>query len=394
MAYDAMGAASGVDVEYGGDEGGLPTYVYSPTGDTHSGEGEVFRGSYKGHDPYELTTYGGETVDYLTHAALSAASKEAGTEFRIMQGSHNAGGVAASGGTHDGGGVVDLAPTNGDWEGAVTAMRKMGFAAWVRNVPGHGYAGSGAHIHAVLIGNERLSSQAAVQVQSYLNNDDGLVGTRADDSTRAYVNNRFEWGDALAQERGEAVSRSAGFLGTPFAWGGKDYSGIDDLGLARKVYGDLVPSARTIADLVDMAEPTPLAEADEGDLLAWNNGKQLGVSIGEGLVITTGGPGGAVQVVDLNDVASPIFTVPMANLPTRTNTRDPFSPPTSPSVYAPPEVRKSRLDPVTYGTTPASPSSTSPAPVSTHRGTDRGGLGDVKTKGGNPGQTHPGLQEF
>lgn len=325
-------AGGSVESSYGGDEGGLPTYTYTPTGgqiagavDSH-GEGEVFRGSYKGKDPYDLTTWDGETVDFLTHAALSAASKEAGTDFHMMQGSHNAGGVAASGGTHDGGGVVDIAPANGDWEGAVTAMRKMGFAAWVRNVPGHGYAGSGAHIHAVLIGNERLSSQAAVQVQSYLNNDDGLVGSRADDSTRAYVGNRFEWGDALAQEREKAVSRSAGFLGTPFAWGGKDYTGIDDFGLARQVYGNLVPSARTVADLVELAEPTPLNETDEGDLLAWGNGKQLGISIGEGLVITTGGPGGAVQVVDLSEIASPIFTVPMANLPTRENTRDPFTP--------------------------------------------------------------------
>ena len=131
-------------------------------------------------------------MDNFTAAALQAASNEAGTDWRILQGSFSSD-VAASGSTHSGGGVIDIAPTNGDWEGAVTALRKIGFAAWVRNVPGHGYAGSGEHIHAVLMGDEQLSDQAAIQVQSYLNNDNGLAGSAPDDGPRQFVNNRFSW---------------------------------------------------------------------------------------------------------------------------------------------------------------------------------------------------------
>ena len=112
--------------------------------------------------------------------------------------------MAASGSTHAGGGVVDIAPTNGDWEGAVTALRKIGFAAWIRNVPGHGYAGSGEHIHAVLMGDEQMSDQAAIQVQSYLNNDNGLEGSTPDDGPRQFVNNRFSWDEMAACRRRHA----------------------------------------------------------------------------------------------------------------------------------------------------------------------------------------------
>ena len=78
--------------------------------------------------------------------------------WHVIQGSFSDD-VSASGSTHAGGGVVDIAPTNGDWEGAVTALRKIGFSAWIRNAPGHGYAGSGEHIHAVLMGDEQIRTR-------------------------------------------------------------------------------------------------------------------------------------------------------------------------------------------------------------------------------------------
>ena len=163
-------------------------------------------------------------MDNFTAAALQAASSEAGTDWRILQGSFS-NDVAASGSTHAGGGVVDIAPTNGDWEGAVTALRKIGFAAWIRNVPGHGYAGSGEHIHAVLMGDEQLSDQAAIQVQSYLNNDNGLEGSAPDDGPREFVNNRFSWDERVC--RGAVGGR----------WRRAAYDQID-AGLAPTAVGD------------------------------------------------------------------------------------------------------------------------------------------------------------
>lgn len=130
-------------------------------------------------DRYEIVTFHGKRVDKYTRAALLAVEKELGYELTIVQGSYNAGGVSASAGTHDGGGVVDLAPT--DRENKVKALRKHGFAAWYRpTLPGVW----GAHIHAVLIGNAKLSRSAANQVTAYRNRRDGLKGNAVDNTWR------------------------------------------------------------------------------------------------------------------------------------------------------------------------------------------------------------------
>lgn len=325
-AVPQQSAPSGSQAPAGGSGGASGAAPPAGTATTHvshamsdllieapAGPGEVFAGSFAGKSPYELTQWDGHTVDYMTAAALEAAKAEFGGDLRMMQGSHNDGGVAASGGTHDGGGVVDLSVPDGNWEGAVTALRKIGFAAWVRNVPGYGQAGSGAHIHAVLIGNEQLSPQAQTQVNSYLNNDDGLVGSRADDGPRDYVNNRFTWGDAqqleqkkLRQGNNAAVRRTMKLVGLPHKWGGKDYEGLDGEGLVRMVFeqeGTKLP--KHILDMVSTSEPVPVKDMVEGDMIVWDSHPEwgtphLGIYMGSGLYAEVR-PGGQVQVSDIAD---------------------------------------------------------------------------------------------
>lgn len=126
-------------------------------------------------DPYAKTVRDGKVIDALTEGAIKRAEQILGRRIALTQGSYNAGGVAASAGTHDGGGVVDV-PAGG-WEEVVTALRAVGFAAWFRPaVPGLWPA----HIHAVLIGHGRLAPSAARQVQSYLGRRDGLVSNAID----------------------------------------------------------------------------------------------------------------------------------------------------------------------------------------------------------------------
>lgn len=138
--------------------------------------------------PYALTTYDGKKVDWLTRAALEEASARLGYDLTILQGSYNAGGVKASAGTHDGGGAVDLSPWH--WQEKVRELRRTGFAAWHRPaIPGVW----GEHIHAVLIGNARLSAGAASQVRDYLAGRNGLANHGADDGPREFVNRRFRW---------------------------------------------------------------------------------------------------------------------------------------------------------------------------------------------------------
>jgi hypothetical protein len=87
----------------------------------------------------------------------------------ITQGSYNPGGVAASFGTHDGGGAVDISVTrNGrvlrkELPDAIRALRIAGFAAWVREVNDL-YLGSPIHIHAIAIGDMELSPIAREQL--------------------------------------------------------------------------------------------------------------------------------------------------------------------------------------------------------------------------------------
>ena len=124
--------------------------------------------------PYDKTTHDGNTVDWLTKTALLAAEKRLGYTLTITQGSYNSS-VSQSAGTHDGGGAVDLAAF--DHRRKVRVLRDLGFAAWFRPaIPGHWPD----HIHAIQIGNDRLSEDARDQVDSYRRGRDGLAGDNVD----------------------------------------------------------------------------------------------------------------------------------------------------------------------------------------------------------------------
>lgn len=125
-------------------------------------------------DDYTRVTIGNATVNQRTYWMLERAQTLYGgtiplTGAGITQGSYNPGGVAASFGTHDGGGVVDLTVRNipydfsikwDDIPKLIDSLRLAGFAAYYRDerenlVP---------HIHAVAIGDRDLSPAAAEQL--------------------------------------------------------------------------------------------------------------------------------------------------------------------------------------------------------------------------------------
>jgi hypothetical protein len=102
----------------------------------------------------------------------------------LTQGSYT-NGEEASFGTHDGGGAVDLSLRDlNDWhhilydesEAIILALRRAGFAAWVRDV-GELYANSPLHIHAIAIGDAELSEAAQRQLvgpEGYFRGFNGL----------------------------------------------------------------------------------------------------------------------------------------------------------------------------------------------------------------------------
>ncbi|WP_244166169.1 peptidoglycan-binding domain-containing protein [Micromonospora saelicesensis] len=126
----------------------------------------------------------GYVVNARTQAMLAEAQRLLGYTLVLDQGSYNPGGDPTSAGTHDGGGVVDIAVTGmtAAKRTAVTrALRQVGFAAWVRN-PNQG--DWPWHIHATAINDTDLSSQAQHQVGDYYLGMNGLANQGPDDGPR------------------------------------------------------------------------------------------------------------------------------------------------------------------------------------------------------------------
>lgn len=106
---------------------------------------------------------GGGTVTAQDASGLADAGISPGL---VTQGSFSTG-VAASAGTHDGDGVVDLGTTDG---GTEAALRNAGWAAWIR---GNG-DGMSPHTHAVLMRATGIAPAAMGQVLDFINGGTGL----------------------------------------------------------------------------------------------------------------------------------------------------------------------------------------------------------------------------
>jgi hypothetical protein len=172
----ARGAARGAAKKAAKGAGGPPRQRAAAPARTH------VLTEQKWPPPFELTVFGDGTpkrVDWKTRAALEEAERRLGYPLTIVQGSYNAGGVSASAGTHDRGGVVDLLAW--DSKRKVRVLRSVGFAAWYRPTVRGLW---GEHIHAVLIDHGALADSAARQVASYRAGRDGLRSNRVDRTWR------------------------------------------------------------------------------------------------------------------------------------------------------------------------------------------------------------------
>lgn len=142
---------------------------------------------HKPVEDYTRVTVNGETVNRRTALMLDTAVAlygGPGDLRRVVQGSYTDE-LAASFGTHAGGGVVDISIRNPaqpseylfqEVEAMVQALRQAGFAAWYR-APGEVYEGSAPHIHAVAIGDQELFPAAQEQLtgsHGYFRGMDGL----------------------------------------------------------------------------------------------------------------------------------------------------------------------------------------------------------------------------
>lgn len=135
--------------------------------------------------PYDRLSFRGVTLSRRTAAAFAYAERKAGLAGRVMlaQGSYSTG-VAASAGTHDGGGALDCSVRNltpDERKRLVVALKSAGFAAWHRPAMAGVW---GEHIHCVDIGASDVAAGAAAQVRAYDAHRDGLRGNAWDPTYR------------------------------------------------------------------------------------------------------------------------------------------------------------------------------------------------------------------
>ena len=144
--------------------------------------------------PYDRIQFRGVTLSRRTAAAFQYAEKKARLQGKVIlaQGSYNKG-VAASAGTHDGGGVLDCSVRNlttAERKRLVVALKSAGFAAWFRQAtPGVW----GPHIHALDIGAADMAAGARAQVVSFDQHRDGLKGNGWDATYRPDPKVKFSY---------------------------------------------------------------------------------------------------------------------------------------------------------------------------------------------------------
>lgn len=113
----------------------------------------------------------------------------------ITQGGYNNGAVPASAGTHDGGGVIDVAASLVDTAAKRKIWRKSGWAMWHRRTWEGGWP---EHGHGVLIGCPHASAGAKRQVTAYKAGRNGLASGAADQGPQVAA---VTWEKALADSR-------------------------------------------------------------------------------------------------------------------------------------------------------------------------------------------------
>jgi hypothetical protein len=142
----------------------------------------------------------GHRFDARTKDMIERLIWKTGLDLVISQGSYNTS-VGASGGTHAGGGAVDLSVRNlslAQQAQVVLIGRQIGFAIWIRQpIPGVWTK----HIHGIAINCADLSNAAEQQVRAYHDGRNGLANNGPDDGPDGYRQNTWErWNAAHPDE--------------------------------------------------------------------------------------------------------------------------------------------------------------------------------------------------
>ncbi|MEU7744947.1 peptidoglycan-binding protein [Nonomuraea sp. NPDC049158] len=138
-------------------------------------------------DPGARVSVGTAVINTRTRNMLAEAKRLLGRDLALDQGSYNPGGDPTSVGTHDGGGVIDVTVkgmTAATRTAVCRALRRVGFAAWVRSPQQGDWPW---HIHAAAINDTSLSSQAQHQIGDYYLGQNGLANRGPDDGPKVTI---------------------------------------------------------------------------------------------------------------------------------------------------------------------------------------------------------------
>jgi len=141
---------------------------------------------------YEVVDWRGFKADRRTIAAVEWAEGKAGFQFPIAQGSYNAGGVSASAGTHDKGGVIDFRTvplTPRKRRSMIRWLKRAGFAIWYRTPKD----GMPYHAHGALRGHRNLPYSVEQQVAAFDARRNGLRSNAPDLTFRPKPRVRFSY---------------------------------------------------------------------------------------------------------------------------------------------------------------------------------------------------------
>lgn len=223
------------------------------------------------------TNWRGVMVDARTAAMMDEVDRLCGsTSVQPSQGSYS-GSVGASAGTHSGGGAIDIKAANlssSERTQVETAMRQVGFAAWVRS-PDQG--DWGWHIHGIAVGCPDLSGPARDQVDDYNAGRNGLANNGPDTGTRAYVGVTWETYSGGSAPGGwliEGVLPMSAIVVTFFNYKGSVYEADLLAGTYRRI-----PDPGTLTDRKSMLDRQgiPWNAWDDNDV---KNPAAFGVSVG------------------------------------------------------------------------------------------------------------------
>lgn len=129
--------------------------------------------------PDKRVYWDGQAISKIAAAQLKLAEQVAHIKIHVMQGGFGGAHIAASGSSHNYPGVVDASPSNGNFKGLERLLRRVGFAAWARNVPGRSSVGSGKHVHAASLLDPGNRNSAQI-TGSWPNHGNGLSGYHND----------------------------------------------------------------------------------------------------------------------------------------------------------------------------------------------------------------------